>query len=38
MTGKPMPSLAKICKQRSLSREREMACDSLALNTPITSN
>ena len=27
-----------ICKQRSLSREREIASDPLALKTPIISN
>jgi hypothetical protein len=29
VTGSPIPRRARSCRQRSLSREREMACDSL---------
>ncbi len=38
VTGSPMPSRASSCSERSLSRERLMACDSLAGKTPIISN
>ena len=38
VTGKPMPSRASSCRQRSLSREREIPCDSFVGKTPIISN
>jgi hypothetical protein len=38
VTGSPMPLRASSWSDRSLSRDRLMACDSLAVNTPIISN
>jgi hypothetical protein len=38
VTGRPMPLRASSCSARSLSRARLMACESLAVNTPIISN
>ncbi len=36
--GSPTPERARSCIDRSLSREREIACDSATENTPIISN
>ncbi|MNB84157.1 hypothetical protein D3C75_310070 [compost metagenome] len=38
VTGKPIPRRDSNCSERSLSRERAMATDSLSGNTPIISN
>jgi hypothetical protein len=38
VTGRPMPRRDSSCSERSLSRERAMATDSLSGNTPIISN
>ena len=38
VTGSPIPFAARICMQRSLSREREIACERFGVNTPIISN
>ncbi len=38
VTGRPMPRRDSNCSERSLSRERAMATDSLSGNTPIISN
>ena len=38
VTGMSTPARARICRLRSLSRERDMACDSTAVNTFIISN
>ncbi|MNE39837.1 hypothetical protein D3C80_1338120 [compost metagenome] len=38
VTGKPIPRRDNNCSERSLSRERAMATDSLSGNTPIISN
>ncbi len=38
VTGRPMPLRDSSCSERSLSRERAMATDSLSGNTPIISN
>ena len=38
VTGRPTPRRESSCRPRSLSRERLMACDSLAEKTPIISN
>jgi hypothetical protein len=38
VTGSPSPLRASSCNARSLSRARLMACDSLAVKTPIISN
>ncbi|MCY1268567.1 hypothetical protein D9M70_170430 [compost metagenome] len=38
VTGRPMPLRDSSCSERSLSRERLMATDSLSGNTPIISN
>ena len=38
VTGRPSPSRARICNERSLSRERPIATDSLSDHTPIISS
>ncbi|MNC13346.1 hypothetical protein D3C75_610900 [compost metagenome] len=38
VTGRPMPLRDSSCSERSLSRERLIATDSLSGNTPIISN
>ena len=38
VTGRPMPRRAMICSDRSLSRDREMAMEVLAVKMPIISN
>ncbi len=38
VTGRPTPLRDSSCRERSLSREREIATDSLTGNTPIISN
>ncbi|MNJ60973.1 hypothetical protein D3C77_567390 [compost metagenome] len=38
VTGRPIPRRDNSCSERSLSRERAMATDSLSGNTPIISN
>ena len=38
VTGNPIPARARICSERSLSRERVIATDSLRQYVPIISN